>query len=130
MRTVTVRHYWQDYNDDQVCDGDIDAAVQSAEHVFSGPHGFRDLVHHLVGSYPLNDGVLNDGYEVPERPETCDGGETLCYHLRWPGCYLPGVDDVEHRTGSVHIDGPGATPLLYSQIIRICNVYDANGRNR
>lgn len=38
--------------------------------------------------------------------------------------------EFEYRTGSVHIDGDGATPLLYSQVIRICDIYDANARHR
>ncbi len=129
MRTVTVRHYWQDYNDDQVCDGDIDAAVQSETKVLQGPEGFRDLIYFLVGDY-LSQGVLNDAYERPDRPETSDGGETIYYNLKWPEAGRMEDAEFEYRTGSVHIDGDGATPLLYSQVIRICDIYDANARHR
>ena len=39
MRDVRVRHFWQDYDQDDVSDGDIDVAVNSEERTFSGPQG-------------------------------------------------------------------------------------------
>lgn len=131
MRDVRVRHFWQDYDQDDVSDGDIDVAVNSEERTFSGPRGFRDCCEYLIGDF-LHDGVFTDGYERPGWPETSDGGEAIYYHLKWPKCVTgrPTEDDNEFRSGSVHFDGPGVTPLFLSQIIRVCNVYDANAPRR
>ncbi len=117
MRPIIVRHYWQDYNDEDICDGDIDAPTHVDVATFTDA---RDLVKEL------NEEVFWIG-DRSSPPETSDGGETIYYHCEWPRGFKTG--DPRWRSGSVCFDRDRPiSPHLLRAVIAHCNIYDANRR--
>lgn len=105
---VTIQHYWQDFDADQIEDGEINAPTQHDTHQ---AHGFlkdlADEINHFiwwVGEW--------------QGPAECtDDAETIYYNCQWPeGC---GVGDPQYRSGSVHID---AAPKVRHALLKYWGV--------
>lgn len=111
MRPITLTHYFQDYNDDDVADGDI--GVETITETYTCTT-VRDLIETMID-------VVTTG-DSEHFPESSDGGNTLYYHTRWPDGFRTG--DPQYRSGSLHL--PATThPLVRAAVIKSLHVYVA-----
>lgn len=106
---IIVKHYWQDFRDEDIYEGEIGVETQTETYEFTHLHDCADTIERDV--WWVGD------WAGP--PETSDGGETIYYSCQWPVGFK--VGDPQYRSGSLCI--AGASSRVLSALVDRWGVY-------
>ena len=106
---ITITHYWQDYNAEDIWEGEFDVEVESETYEFL----------HLTD---CADAIERDVFWVGDwsgPPESSGDHKIIYYHCQWPEGFR--VGDPRYRSGSLCIEG--ASPRVLNALIERWGVY-------